>query len=152
MSPFLHQWLTATQYAAPLMANFDTQLGNNSHIHYAMNSKWKNPITAFYLPCAFTRQWPIEVIQSSRGGHQTLSVMWLSTGWTSTGLFRQHLVYSWPSLTQAILEQENFSKHVSCIGLYKSWFFQRGFWFPWKWMSGVSIKDLMGKEIRKRKK
>jgi len=37
MSSFLHQWLTATQYIAPLMANFDTQLGNNSYIHYMDN-------------------------------------------------------------------------------------------------------------------
>ena len=37
MSDFLHQWLTATQYVAPLMANFDTTLGNNSNIHYADN-------------------------------------------------------------------------------------------------------------------
>ncbi|KAK3108195.1 hypothetical protein FSP39_002932 [Pinctada imbricata] len=34
MSPFLHQWLTATQYIAPLMANFDTRLGNDSDIIY----------------------------------------------------------------------------------------------------------------------
>jgi len=34
MSPFLHQWLTATQYIAPLMANFDTSIGNSSHILY----------------------------------------------------------------------------------------------------------------------
>jgi len=39
MSDFLHQWLTATQYIAPLMANFDTQLGNNSHIRYFDNGK-----------------------------------------------------------------------------------------------------------------
>jgi len=37
MSDFLHQWLTATQYIAPLMANFDTQLGNNSYIRYMDN-------------------------------------------------------------------------------------------------------------------
>jgi len=37
MSHFLHQWLTATQYIAPLMANFDTQLGNNSYIRYMDN-------------------------------------------------------------------------------------------------------------------
>ena len=30
MSDFLHQWLTATQYIAPLMANFDTRIGNHS--------------------------------------------------------------------------------------------------------------------------
>lgn len=34
MSPFLHQWLTATQYIAPLMANFDTTLGNESQVLY----------------------------------------------------------------------------------------------------------------------
>ncbi|XP_056007924.1 plexin domain-containing protein 2-like isoform X2 [Ostrea edulis] len=34
MSPFLHQWLTATQYIAPLMANFDTSVGNDSVILY----------------------------------------------------------------------------------------------------------------------
>ncbi|XP_069110868.1 plexin domain-containing protein 1-like isoform X2 [Argopecten irradians] len=34
MSPFLHKWLTATQYIAPLMGNFDTTLGNNSEILY----------------------------------------------------------------------------------------------------------------------
>ncbi|ESO88042.1 hypothetical protein LOTGIDRAFT_67733, partial [Lottia gigantea] len=34
-SPFLHQWLTATQYIAPLMANFDTRKGGeNSAIYY----------------------------------------------------------------------------------------------------------------------
>ncbi|XP_021367477.1 plexin domain-containing protein 1-like [Mizuhopecten yessoensis] len=34
MSPFLHKWLTATQYIAPLMGNFDTNLGNTSEILY----------------------------------------------------------------------------------------------------------------------
>lgn len=34
MSPFLHQWLTATQYIAPLMANFDTSVNNDSIILY----------------------------------------------------------------------------------------------------------------------
>ena len=34
MSPFLHQWLTATQYIAPLMANFDLSVGNESDIFY----------------------------------------------------------------------------------------------------------------------
>ncbi|XP_060605179.1 plexin domain-containing protein 2-like isoform X2 [Ruditapes philippinarum] len=35
MSPFLHQWLTATQYIAPLMANFDTKIGNSSEIMFS---------------------------------------------------------------------------------------------------------------------
>ncbi|KAK2184049.1 hypothetical protein NP493_285g00000 [Ridgeia piscesae] len=47
MSDFLHQWLTATQYIAPLMANFDTTIGNHSLIHYADNGTslivmWEN--------------------------------------------------------------------------------------------------------------
>ncbi|XP_013384717.1 plexin domain-containing protein 2 isoform X3 [Lingula anatina] len=38
MSDFLHQRLTATQYVAPLMANFDTRIGNeNSNIYYFSN-------------------------------------------------------------------------------------------------------------------
>ncbi|KAK2184048.1 hypothetical protein NP493_285g00010 [Ridgeia piscesae] len=37
MSDFLHRWLTATQYIAPLMANFDTSLRNESRVHYADN-------------------------------------------------------------------------------------------------------------------
>lgn len=39
MSEFLHQWLTATQYIAPLMANFDTQVGNSSHIRHWDNGE-----------------------------------------------------------------------------------------------------------------
>ncbi|KAI0242187.1 Plexin domain-containing protein 2 [Lamellibrachia satsuma] len=47
MSDFLHQWLTATQYIAPLMANFDTRIGEKSLIHYADNGTalivlWEN--------------------------------------------------------------------------------------------------------------
>ena len=40
MSSFLHQWLTATQYIAPLMANFDLRIGATSDIHYVDNSKY----------------------------------------------------------------------------------------------------------------
>ncbi|KAI0224284.1 Plexin domain-containing protein 2 [Lamellibrachia satsuma] len=47
MSDFHHRWLTATQYIAPLMANFDTSLRNESLIHYADNGTalivlWEN--------------------------------------------------------------------------------------------------------------
>ncbi|XP_005090463.2 plexin domain-containing protein 2 isoform X1 [Aplysia californica] len=47
MSPFLHQWLTATQYIAPLMANFDPSLSVNSSIYYEsldtqFTVEWKN--------------------------------------------------------------------------------------------------------------
>ncbi|CAL1533805.1 unnamed protein product [Lymnaea stagnalis] len=47
MSPFLHQWLTATQYIAPLMANFDPSLSKDSGVYYKNDEdkftvEWKN--------------------------------------------------------------------------------------------------------------
>ncbi|CAI9726778.1 Hypothetical predicted protein [Octopus vulgaris] len=47
MSPFLHKWLTATQYIAPLMANFDTSIGKGSEIRILDTENmfvvhWKN--------------------------------------------------------------------------------------------------------------
>ena len=38
VSDFLHRWLTATQYIAPLMANFDTTIADaTSNIRYTHN-------------------------------------------------------------------------------------------------------------------
>ncbi|XP_076619071.1 plexin domain containing lethal (1) G0289 [Colletes latitarsis] len=34
---YVHSWLAATQYIAPLMANFDTRLSNDSYVKYADN-------------------------------------------------------------------------------------------------------------------
>src|SRR6218665_882150 len=39
ISEFLHYSLIDTQYIAPLMANFDTQVGNSSHIRYMDNGE-----------------------------------------------------------------------------------------------------------------
>ncbi|KAK7602321.1 hypothetical protein V9T40_007910 [Parthenolecanium corni] len=44
---YIHSWLAATQYIAPLMANFDTSLLNDSYIKYASNDTaftvlWEN--------------------------------------------------------------------------------------------------------------
>ncbi|KAG0726094.1 Plexin domain-containing protein 2 [Chionoecetes opilio] len=44
---FLHKWLTATQYIAPLMANFDTSMNKNASVKYADNGtsftvQWNN--------------------------------------------------------------------------------------------------------------
>ena len=47
MGTFLHPWLTATQYIAPLMANFDTRLGNESHVRYLDNGQ---KLRASYVP------------------------------------------------------------------------------------------------------
>jgi hypothetical protein len=34
---YVHAWLTATQYIAPLMANFDTSVSNSSFVKYTDN-------------------------------------------------------------------------------------------------------------------
>ncbi|ROT69495.1 putative plexin domain-containing protein 2 [Penaeus vannamei] len=44
---FVHTWLAATQYIAPLMANFDTSLSKNAYVKYADNGtsftvQWNN--------------------------------------------------------------------------------------------------------------
>lgn len=36
---YVHSWLAATQYIAPLMANFDTRLSNESFVKYADNGE-----------------------------------------------------------------------------------------------------------------
>ena len=46
---YVHSWLAATQYIAPLMANFDTSSSPNSKIRYADNGR-KFKITDCYLP------------------------------------------------------------------------------------------------------
>lgn len=38
---YVHAWLAATQYIAPLMANFDTSLSNQSFVKFADNGKIK---------------------------------------------------------------------------------------------------------------
>lgn len=42
---YVHSWLAATQYIAPLMANFDTTISNESKVKYADNGKG----ASFYL-------------------------------------------------------------------------------------------------------
>jgi hypothetical protein len=36
---YVHSWLAATQYIAPLMANFDTSISKNSYVKYVDNGK-----------------------------------------------------------------------------------------------------------------
>ncbi|XP_046686012.1 plexin domain-containing protein 2-like isoform X1 [Homalodisca vitripennis] len=48
---YVHSWLAATQYIAPLMANFDTSISNDSFIKYVDNGT------------AFTVQWEKVVLQ-----------------------------------------------------------------------------------------
>lgn len=44
---YVHSWLAATQYIAPLMANFDTRLSNASYVKYADNGESSESQTAF---------------------------------------------------------------------------------------------------------
>lgn len=37
MGDYMHSWLAATQYIAPLMANFDTSLSEESTVRYFDN-------------------------------------------------------------------------------------------------------------------
>lgn len=37
---YVHSWLAATQYIAPLMANFDTSISNDSFVKYLDNGKF----------------------------------------------------------------------------------------------------------------
>lgn len=39
---YVHSWLAATQYIAPLMANFDTSISNDSVVRYLDNGKDHN--------------------------------------------------------------------------------------------------------------
>ncbi|XP_053970308.1 plexin domain-containing protein 2 [Hylaeus volcanicus] len=51
---YVHSWLAATQYIAPLMANFDTRLSNDSYVKYADNGT------------AFTVVWEKVVLQDKQ--------------------------------------------------------------------------------------
>lgn len=53
MGDYVHSWLAATQYVAPLMANFDTRLSNESTVMYFDNG------TAFVI------EWSDVVLQES---------------------------------------------------------------------------------------
>ncbi|ESO09996.1 hypothetical protein HELRODRAFT_109381 [Helobdella robusta] len=68
MSEFLHQWLTATQYIAPLMANFDTQIGNNSFIRH-----WDNG-------SIFVVWWEDVFLQDEVDGHFSFQVQLYKNG------------------------------------------------------------------------
>lgn len=60
---YVHSWLAATQYIAPLMANFDTSMSNHSTIKYMDNGT------------AFTVQWENVALQDKvEAGNFTFQV------------------------------------------------------------------------------
>ncbi|CAH1183532.1 unnamed protein product [Phaedon cochleariae] len=66
---YVHSWLAATQYIAPLMANFDTSLSNDSFIKYLDNGT------------AFTVQWENVALQDMPAdGNFTFQVTLFKSG------------------------------------------------------------------------
>lgn len=66
---YVHSWLAATQYIAPLMANFDTGISKNSRIRYVDNGT------------AFTVEWEKVVLQDKpQEGEFTFQVTLLKNG------------------------------------------------------------------------
>ena len=60
---YVHSWLAATQYIAPLMANFDTSLSNESYVKYVDNGT------------AFTVEWcKVELQDRPKQGHFSFQV------------------------------------------------------------------------------
>ncbi|XP_055935702.1 plexin domain-containing protein 2-like isoform X2 [Argiope bruennichi] len=69
MGDYMHSWLAATQYIAPLMANFDTSLSSESVVQYFDNG------TAFVI------EWHNVTLQDERkGGNFTFQTILLDNG------------------------------------------------------------------------
>ncbi|CAL1267384.1 unnamed protein product [Larinioides sclopetarius] len=69
MGDYMHSWLAATQYIAPLMANFDTSLSSESVVQYFDNG------TAFVI------EWHNVTLQDEkRGGNFTFQAILLKNG------------------------------------------------------------------------
>ncbi|XP_018334722.1 plexin domain-containing protein 2, partial [Agrilus planipennis] len=65
----IHSWLAATQYVAPLMANFDTSVHNDSHVKYLDNGT------------ALTVEWEKVYLQdNTEGGQFTFQVTLVNNG------------------------------------------------------------------------
>ncbi|XP_015928497.1 plexin domain-containing protein 1 isoform X2 [Parasteatoda tepidariorum] len=69
MGDYMHSWLAATQYIAPLMANFDTSLSNESTVRYCDNG------TAFII------EWHEVTLQDEKkGGNFTFQCILKNNG------------------------------------------------------------------------
>ncbi|KAG8183289.1 hypothetical protein JTE90_004909 [Oedothorax gibbosus] len=69
MGDYMHSWLAATQYVAPLMANFDTSLSNESTVRYFDNG------TAFVI------EWHAVTLQDAKiGGNFSFQATLMSSG------------------------------------------------------------------------
>ncbi|XP_060516515.1 plexin domain-containing protein 2 [Cylas formicarius] len=93
---FVHYWLAATQYIAPLMANFDTSLSNNSLVRYCDNGT------------AFTVEWQRVVLQDTPSDEEfTFQVTLFDSG---------DIVFVYKNVP-LLIEQIKDSNHPVKIGL-----------------------------------
>ncbi|XP_066581624.1 plexin domain-containing protein 2-like [Prorops nasuta] len=105
---YVHSWLAATQYIAPLMANFDTRLSNESEVKYADNGT------------AFTVEWKKVYLQDKAdGGAFTFQVTLHENG---------DIVFVYSAIPVVIEEIEDIAHPVK-VGLSDAYIMDRTVFF-----------------------
>jgi len=105
---YVHSWLAATQYIAPLMANFDTSISNDSFIKYIDNGT------------AFTVQWEKVVLQDKpTDGAFTFQATLHSTG---------DIVFVYQNIPM-IIEHIMDDQHPVKVGLSDAYIIDRTIFF-----------------------
>ncbi|XP_044579097.1 uncharacterized protein LOC123261521 isoform X2 [Cotesia glomerata] len=101
---YVHSWLAATQYIAPLMANFDTRLSNESFVKYADNGT------------AFTVEWTKVVLQDKpKAGEFTFQVTLFQNG---------NIVFVYKEMPLSVEEIED-KAHPVKVGLSDAYIMDR---------------------------
>lgn len=105
---YVHSWLAATQYIAPLMANFDTRLSNESFVKYADNGT------------SFTVEWEKVVLQEK----------WNDGAFTFQVTLHQNgdIVFVYSEIP-FILEQIEDTTHPVKVGLSDAYIMDRTIFF-----------------------
>lgn len=105
---YVHSWLAATQYIAPLMANFDTRLSNESFVKYADNG------------VSFTVEWEKVYLQEKQSdGSFTFQVTLHQNG---------DIVFVY-SVIPFIVEQIEDTTHPVKVGLSDAYIMDRTVFF-----------------------
>ncbi|KFM67627.1 Plexin domain-containing protein 2, partial [Stegodyphus mimosarum] len=108
MGDYMHSWLAATQYIAPLMANFDTSLSNNSMVRYFDNG------TAFVI------EWHQVTLQDEKkGGNFTFQATLLKNG---------NIIFVYDSIPISVTEIED-EAHPVKVGLSDAYVIDRIIYF-----------------------
>ncbi|XP_026463115.1 plexin domain-containing protein 2 [Ctenocephalides felis] len=105
---YVHSWLAATQYIAPLMANFDTSLSNNSYVKFYDNGT------------AFTVLWENVCLQDRpEVGPFTFSATLMDTG---------DIVFVYKTIP-VLVEKIEDNKHPVKVGLSDAYIIDRTIFF-----------------------